>query len=90
MAGAQAQSRRAKRLLPRERPEDLAFTPADKAKLNSIEFGANKSGFPDVEEENILVTPSEAVLNFKGFVTVTNVGFQTDIEVPLDIDGGIF
>jgi hypothetical protein len=92
VCGVQAQPKRAKRLLPRERPEDLTFTPADRAKLNSIEFGATVStgGFPDIEQDNILVSTNEDVFNFTGHVVVTDVGFQTNIEIPEDIDGGIF
>lgn len=78
----------AQRLLPRERPRVGEFSAADKAKLNSIEFGANNS-LPDIEENNIIVTAQSDVLNFKGFVNVTDTGFQTDIEVPEDLDGGI-
>ena len=79
-----------RRLIPRERPLNATFTPADKAKLNSIEFGANIGGFPNVEQDNIPVTNQEEVINFSGHVQVTDQGFQTDIVIPTDFDGGTF
>jgi hypothetical protein len=33
-------TRKSKRVLPRERPKQANFTPADRTKFNSIEFGA--------------------------------------------------
>jgi hypothetical protein len=81
----------AKRLVPRQRPNNPSvFTVADRTKLNSIEFGANIGGFPTVEDENIPISFNEEVFNFSGHVEVTDQGFQTDIVIPLDIDGGIF
>ena len=80
-----------KRLAPRERgTEPDNFTAADRAKLNSIEFGANVGGFPTIEQDNVNVSTSEEVFNFSGHVEVTDQGFQTDIVIPLDIDGGTF
>lgn len=38
--------RRATRTLPRERADELAFTYADRVKLNSIEFGATATHPP--------------------------------------------
>lgn len=83
----------AKRLIPRtKRRDEGTFTAADRAKLNSIEFGANLfgGGFPDLEEDNVPVSTSEGVFNFSGHVELTDQGFQTDIVIPLDLDGGLF
>ena len=81
----------ATRLAPRSRPpKPNEFTLADRTKLNSIEFGANVGGFPNLEEDNVPVTASEETINFSGHVMVTDQGFQTDIFIPLDLDGGSF
>ena len=78
------------RIVPRQRPKVGRFTAADQAKLNSIEFGANIGGFPDIDEENIPVSSQESVLNFTNAVSVVDQGFQTDIVIAEEIDGGNF
>ena len=80
-----------KRLAPRERGTEVDnFTAADRTKLNSIEFGANIGGFPEIEQENVPVSSAENVFNFTNAVVVTDVGFQTNIEIAPIIDGGVF
>jgi hypothetical protein len=72
----------------------LRFTPADRTKLNSIEFGATAGGGGggslEIEQDNITVSINESVLNFTNAVVVTDQGAQTDIEIAPVIDGGVF
>ena len=54
-----------RRLIPRERPLNDIFTPADQAKLNSIEFGANV-GLDSGDALEIVdgITPPSAAMGF--------------------------
>ena len=83
-------TRRSKRILPRERHDAVTFTSADKAKLDSIPFGGLAGGGLDIDEENTPVSANETTVNFTGHVNVTDEGSQTTIDIPEDIDGGVF
>jgi len=69
---------------------------AETIRITPIESGSGSvsnvgdGGFPDIEQEGVLVSSSESVLNFTNAVVVTDDGSKTSIAISGVVDGGTF